>query len=65
MFAVRCPALLLQILRFAQNDNERVLRMTFLVTIDAAAEEISGIAGFVRKLARKVECPWVVIELIL
>ena len=65
MFAVRCPALLLQILRFAQNDNERVLRMTFLVTIDPAAGGISGIAGFVRKLARKVECPQVVIGLIL
>ena len=33
---VRCPGLLLQILRFAQNDNGRVLRMTSLVTIDAA-----------------------------
>ena len=73
MFAVRCPALLLQILRFAQNDNERAQndisghhrRSLSPVTIDAAAEEISGIAGFVRKLARKVECPWVVIELIL
>ena len=36
MFAVRCPVLLHQILRFAQNDSERTLRMTFLVTIDAA-----------------------------
>ena len=36
MFAVRCPALLLQILRFAQNDNEGVLGMTFLVILNAA-----------------------------
>ena len=28
LFVVRCPALLLQILRFAQNDNEMKLRMT-------------------------------------
>ena len=34
MFAVRCPVLLLQILRCAQNDREREFRKTFLVTID-------------------------------
>ena len=28
LFAVRCPVLLHQILRFAQNDSERTLRMT-------------------------------------
>ena len=37
MFAVRCPALLLQILRCAQKDSEKLFRMTFLVTIDGGA----------------------------
>ena len=53
MFAVRCPGLLLQILRFAQNDNGRVLRMTSLVTIDAATGGVDAIESVYKKRVSK------------
>ena len=50
MFVVRCHALLLQILRFAQNDREREFRMTFLVTIDGAAGEVKDLEYLIGSL---------------
>ena len=59
LFAVRCPGLLLQILRFAQNDNRRVLRMTSLVTIDAATGGVKDLEHHICSphLLRASSCP--------